>query len=128
MADVILNRKEIQAILDDGSIGVQYTNCADTAYLPVSLAVDVIEKNKKNGSKYPSELKHLIDGIPSVVTLIPLSPKGLSEAINDQDFCNKYVNSLGNPIAFATEASIYEYEGCWDRNEMIQSFQELSWT
>lgn len=128
MADVILNRKEIQTILDGGTIGEQYANCVDSAYLPVALAIDMVEKNKKGGVKTPSEMKKLIQDVPDSVTLIPLSTSGLVKAINDQDFFSKHVNKLGNPLAFATEASLFEYEGCWDRNELLESFQNLSWT
>lgn len=127
MADVILDRKEIKSVFTKGKISSRYLDCTDVAYLPVTLLIDVIEKRKKNGPQYPAKLKSFINHIPESVTLIPLSSHGLSEALRDPDFCQKYENNEGNPFEFATEASIYEEEYCWDRNELFESFQELTW-
>jgi len=127
MADVILNRKEIKTLFAGGTIGTQYLDCTDVAYLPFVLVIDVIEKNKKNGTQCPGELKSLINRIPEFVTLIPLSSHGLSEALKDSSFCSECISSFENPFAIATKASVYEEEYCWDRTELLKSFQELAW-
>ena len=127
MADVILNRKEIKSVLIEGKIDSRYLDCTDLAYLPATLLINVIEKEKKNAHQYPSKLKSFIERIPEAVTMIPLSCRGLSESLKETDFCKKYVNRVGNPFAFATEASIFEEEFCWDRKELLESFQELTW-
>lgn len=127
MAYVILNRKELQVLLRDGIINARYTNYLDSAFMPVPLAIDVIEKEKKGGTLMPSELKKRLDGLPECLNTIPLSSHGLIKAMNDEDFAAKYVNRIGNPIEFATEASVYEYEECWDKAELLESFKELSW-
>ncbi len=127
MAYVIVNRKELQALMRDGIVNERYANYQDSAFLPVSLAIDVIEKEKKGGTLMPSEFKKRLEGLPECVNTIPLSSHGLIKAMNDEDFVAKYVNRIGNPIEFATEASVYEYEEWWDKAELLESFKELSW-
>lgn len=127
MADIILNRKVIQSIMESEQIDVRYANFVDNAFLPVPLAIDVIEKEKKIGTKLPSEINNLIIHLPDCVNAIPLSQIGLYEALNDDDFSSKYLNRNGNPIEFATEACAYEYDGWWDRDDLLNSFQDLSW-
>lgn len=127
MADVIVNRKELQTIMRGGTINARYAEYKDLAFMPVPLVIDVIEKEKKDGTMMPSELKKRIDEFPGCVYAIPLSSLGLIEAMNDDDFAAKYVNRVGNPIEFATEACVYESECWWDKTEMLESFKELSW-
>ena len=124
MADVIVNRKELQTIMRGGSINSRYAEYKDFAFLPVPL---IIEKEKKGGTMMPSELKNWIDVFPECVNAIPLSSHGLIEAMNDDDFAAKYVNRVGNPIELSTEACVYECEGWWDKTEMLESFREISW-
>lgn len=127
MADVVLSRKEILSILGAGQIDTKYSNFEDSAFLPVPLSIDILEKEKKGVNKTPSNLKRMFHCLPECVNVIPLSPRGLYNAMNDQDFSEKYKNRTGNPIEFATEACAYEIEGWWDRNELLESIQELSW-
>ena len=127
MADVLLNRKELSAIMEDGRIDTRYLDCVDIGFVPIPFAIDVMEKEKKGKSRVPSDIKRLINLMPKCVNTIPLSQKGLYEAMSNQDFLNKYTNRVGNPAEFATEASLYEYEGWWDRTELLDSFHELSW-
>ena len=127
MSDVVLSRKETLSILEAGQIDARYSNFEDSAFLPVSLSIDIIEKEKKGGDKTPSSLKRMFQCLPECVNVIPLSPRGLYNAMNDQDFLEKYKNRTGNPIEFATEASAYEIEGWWDRNELLESIRGLSW-
>lgn len=65
--------------------------------------------------------------MPECVNAMPLSRFGLYEAMNDPDFSNKYINRTGNPFEFATEACIYENDGWWDFDELLESFMELLW-
>lgn len=127
MADVVLSRKEILSILKAGQIDARYSNLEDSAFLPVPLSIDIIEKEKKGGNKTPLGLKRMFHCLPECVNVIPLSSRGLYNAMNDQNFSEKYKNRTGNPIEFATEASAYEIEGWWDRNELLESIQGLSW-
>lgn len=127
MADVIVNRKELQTLIRGGVINARYTEYKDLAFMPVPLVIDVIEKEKKGGIMMPSELKNRIGDLPECLNAIALSSHGLIEAMNDDDFAAKYVNRVGNPIEFATEACVYECEDWWDRTEMLESFRELSW-
>lgn len=127
MADVILNRKQIQLIMKNGQVDSRYSCYEDRAFLPVSLAIDVIEKEKKGSNKMPSELKRVIEHIPECVSIIPLSQRGLYEAMNNPEFSDKYTNRLGNPIEMATEACAYEYDDWWDKAELLNSFMELTW-
>ena len=98
MADVIVNRKEIQTIMRGGVINSRYTEYKDFAFMPVPLVIDVIEKEKKAGTMMYSELKNRIGDFPECVNAIPLSSHGLIQAMNDDDFAAKYVNRVGNPI------------------------------
>ena len=127
MADVIVNRKELQTIMRGGAINARYTEYKDLAFMPIPLFIDVIEKEKKGRSLMPSELKKQIDDLPECLNAIPLSCHGLLEAMNDDDFAAKYVNRVGNPIEFAAEACVYEYEGWWEKVDLLESFKELSW-
>jgi len=127
MADTILSKKDILAILENGQINARYSNYVDTAFLPIPLAVDVIEREKKRGTKTPVDLKNLFVSMPECVGVMPLSRFGLYEAMNDPDFSNKYIGRTGNPFEFATEACIYENDSWWDCGELLESFMELSW-
>lgn len=127
MADVIVNRKELQTIMRSGIINSMYAEYKDFAFMPIPLVIDAIEKEKKAGTMMYSELKNRIGDFPECVNAIPLSSHGLIQAMNDDDFAAKYVNRVGNPIEFATEACVYECEGWWDKTEMLESFREISW-
>lgn len=127
MSDVVLHRRQILAIMEGNGIESRFSNYEDRAFMPATLMIDVIEKEKKGGSKIPSQLRFLIDNIPECVSLIPLSSQGLYSAMDDPDFSGKFSNREGNPIEFATEASAYEYDGWWDKAELLNSIHELSW-
>lgn len=127
MAHVIVKRKELQSILQGGTINTRYVEYKDIAFLPVPLAIDVIEKEKKGGALLPSNLKKLTDQLPECISTIPLNSQGLIYAINDEDFAAKYVNRTGNPIEFAAEACIYAGDGWWEKDELLESFRELLW-
>lgn len=47
MADTILSKKEILTILENGQINVRFSNYEEVAFLPIPLAMDVIEREKK---------------------------------------------------------------------------------
>ena len=126
MADIILNRRQILSIIDNGQIDARYSSYEDYAYLPIPLAIYTIEREKKNGTRIPSVLKNVINNLPDCVVEISLSPHGLYEALTNPEFSEKYANRVGNPIEMATEACVYEY-GCWDVSELLDSFLELSW-
>ena len=128
MADIILSRRQIKLIINNEQIAPPYSTLEDRAYLPVALAIDAIEKEKKSSEKMPSELKRVIERVSEYASLIPLSSRGLYEAMSNPDFSAKYTNRSGNPIEMATEASAYEYDGWWERAEILDSFIELSWT
>lgn len=127
MADTILSKKEILSIMDNGQINAKFSNYVDAAFLPIPLAIDVIEREKKRGVKTPVDLKKIFGSMPEHVSAIPLSRYGLYKAMNDPDFSNKYVDRTGNPFEFATEACIYENDSWWDCGELLDSFMELSW-
>jgi len=127
MADVVLNRKEILTIMEKGQVDARYSNYVDFAFLPVILAIDLIEREKKRGGKTPADLKKLFELVPECVNVISLSISGLYDAMSDQDFADKYINRTGNPFEFATEATAYENEGWWDRVEFLDSLKELPW-
>lgn len=127
MADTMLSKKEILSILDNGQINPRFSNYVDAAFLPTPLAIDVIEREKKRGTKTPVGLKKLFDFMPECVGVILLSRYGLYNAMNDPDFSNKYIDRTGNPFEFATEACIYENDSWWDCGELLDSFKELSW-
>lgn len=126
MADVIISRKDIQSIIDGVQLSHHYVNYIDVAFMPIPLAIDAIEKGKK-GTMMPLNLKKLINCLPVYVNVIPLSTRGLSDALCDSEFSEKYINRAGNPFEFVTEACLYEYEGWWEMTEMMESFMELSW-
>ena len=128
MADVVLSRREIQLIMENGQIDAKYSNYTNAAFIPVPLSIDVIEKGKKTETKIPSTLKQLIYNKPDSVNMIPLSPIGLYKAMNDDSFSRKYINRCGNPFELATEACVYEYEEWWDQAELKDSISELPWT
>lgn len=127
MADTILSKKEILSILDNGQINDKFSNYIDAAFLPIPLAIDVIEREKKRGAKTPTDLKNYINNIPECVNVMPLSQNILYEAMNELNFSEKYINKSGNPFEFATEACIYEKDSWWDCGELLESFMELSW-
>lgn len=127
MADTILSKKDILAILENGQINARFSNYVDTAFLPIPLAVDVIEREKKRGKKTPAGLKKFFENIPECVCLMSLSQSILYEAMNEPDFSKKYINKKGNPFEFATEACIYEKDSWWDCGELLESFKDLSW-
>lgn len=127
MADAILSKKEILSIMENGQINNRFSNYLDMAFLPTPLAIDVIEREKKNGTKTPSDLKKLFDYMPACVNVMSLSQFCLYDAMNDSDFSNKYINRTGHPFEFATEACIYDKDGWWDCDELIESIMELSW-
>lgn len=127
MADTILSKKQILAILENGQINARFSNYVDMAFLPIPLAIDVIEREKKRGAKTPADLKKLFGSMPECVNAMPLSRYGLYEAMNDSDFSNKYLNRTGNPFEFATEACIYENDSWWDCGELFESIKVLSW-
>lgn len=127
MADVVLSRKEMLSIMEFGQIDAKYSSFEDSVFLPVPLSIDMIEKAKKGGKKIPSDLKRSFHRLPECVNVIPLSPRGLYNAMNDQEFSEKYKNRTGNPVEFATEACAYEIEGWWDQNELLESIRGLSW-
>lgn len=127
MADVILNRRELKSIMQGGALSQRYSEYIDFAYLPASLAIDVIEKEKKESNTMPSILQQHLSNLKEGVFIIPLSSQGLLGAMKDPEFSEKYINREGNPIEFATEASIYEFDGWWDKVELMESYNELSW-
>lgn len=127
MADVFLSRKDILSIMDKGRVNERYMKYEDSAFLPIILAMDVIEREKKKEIKTPADLKVLFDKMPECVNTIPLSAGGLCEAMSDKDFAKKYINRKGNPFEFATEATAYEYNEWWDRVDILDSFMDLSW-
>ena len=127
MSDVVLNKKEILSIMEGGQVDAKYSNYVEIPFMPIPLAMDVIEKEKKRGAKTPVDLRKLFDLLPECVNVIPLSQHGLYEAMNDPNFSEKYINRTGNPFEFATEASTYEYEGWWDCVALLTSLSELSW-
>lgn len=127
MADTILTKKEILSILDNGQINAKFSNYDDSAFLPIPLAIDVIERAKKRGTKTPTDLKKFLNNIPECVSILPLSQSILYEAMNEPDFSKKHINNACNPFEFATEACIYEKDSWWDRGELLESIMELSW-
>jgi len=127
MADVILNRTEILSIMEGEDVDERFSKYIDIGFLPVSLAIDVIEKEKKRGIKTPLGMKKIVDRLPDCINMIPLSIHGLNKALTDDDFADKYIDRTGNPIEFATEASVYEIDGWWNRVELLESLADLSW-
>lgn len=126
MSDYVIGRAQIKSLCDETPEEV-LLDSASQPFLPIPLAIDVIEKEKKGGTRLPAVLKKIInEGFDNVV-VIPLSPQGLFNAMSCQDFEGKYSNREGNPFEFATEASAYEYEGVWERSELLESLNNISW-
>lgn len=98
------------------------------SFVPCPLLINVIEKVKRKEKQLPNEIISGIDNLlGSSVYPIELTPNGLCQAIDDEDFANKYFNRQSNPFKFSTEASIYGDE-CWgDRTELLESLRQLSW-
>ncbi len=128
MADVIFNRKYIQSYHDGKVLPCRFQKYEDCGYLPIPLLLDYLEKRKKERSIIPSELKQLLQKLnESNICMIDFSKNGLLAALADADFGDKYVNRAGNPFEFASEASLFEYDDWWDRCELSESLQEISW-
>lgn len=130
MADIILGRKQVLAIMEGKPLDSKYSNFEDQGFLSVPLVIDVIEREKKNHKRIPSMLKSVINNLPEYdyISCLGLSSNGLCRAMNDLSFVNKYLSREGNPLEFATEASFFEFDGWWDILELQCSFQELTWT
>ena len=128
MADVIINRKELQSLYAGKELASRFLEYRDCGYLPIPLLLDFVEKRKKGSGIIPSELKKLLPKLKECnICLIEFSKNGLLSALADSDFERKYINRMGNPFEFASEASLYEYDEWWDKNELIDSLQEISW-
>lgn len=128
MADVIFNRKDLQSFCDGKELSDRFQNYEDCGYLPIPLLLDFLEKRKKECSIIPSDLKKLLPKLKeSDICMIEFSKGGLLSALADSDFGEKFVNRVGNPFEFASEASLYEYEDWWDRSELIDSLREITW-
>lgn len=128
MADVIFNRKDLQLLQEGKALTIRFQKYEDYGYLPIPLILDYFEKSKKGSGIIPSELKKLLLRLQDVnIILIELSKSGLLSALTDNEFEGKYVNRVGNPFEFASEACLYEYEGWWDRCELLDSLQEITW-
>jgi len=128
MADVIFSRKDIQTLQEGKGVAPRYQKCLDLGYLPFPLLLDHLEKNKKSRGSLPAELKQVLPRFDqNGIILIAMTAKGICSALSDPDFSEKYVNREGNPFEFSTEACVYEYDAWWDRKELLDSLQDISW-
>ena len=111
MADVIINKKELQSLYAGKELPSRFLEYRDCGYLPIPLLLDFIEKRKKGSGIIPSELKNILPKLKECnICLIEFSKNGLISALADSDFGKKYINRVGNPFEFASEASLYEYD------------------
>lgn len=128
MGYCVLNRKEIDDLLDKRRVSEAYVNYEDYPFLPIGLLVDELEKRKKKGSTLPQHLVDNIENIPEQVLAVPLTSQALAKALQDDNFVEQFVNSQSNPFALISETCLFDDSVSWtDKEELLNSLHQIEW-
>lgn len=128
MGYCILNRKEIDDLLDKQRVSETYISYLDFPFLPVGLLVDELEKRKKKGTILPQNLIDKIENIPKQVLTVPLTSQSLAKALQDDCFVNRFVSTQSNPFALISETCLFDDSVSWtDKEELLNSLHQIEW-
>lgn len=128
MGYCITNRKEIEDLLDKQKLCDAYQNYVDYPFLPVGLLVDELEKRKKKDSVLPCQLIDKVDKIPNQILTVPLTAQALANALQNDEFVEKFVSSKTNPFALISETCMYDDSVSWaDKDELFGSLHQIEW-
>ncbi|MBE6336948.1 MAG: hypothetical protein E7066_09785 [Lentimicrobiaceae bacterium] len=127
MASVLASKSILCRPLGSESVNSNILNGNDYAFLPIPYFIYVLESAKKNRELQISQIKSALTQCVDQYSVIELSPKALSNALSNSDFCSKYVNSQSNPFKFATEASLYDDSFWGDIVELQEELDVIIW-
>lgn len=127
MGYCITNRKEIEDLLDKQKLCDAYRNYIDYPFLPVGLLVDE-EKRKKKDTVLPCQLIDKVEKIPNQILTVPLTAQSIANALQNDEFVEKYVSSKTNPFALISETCMYDDSVSWaDMDELFGSLHQIEW-
>ena len=127
MASVLASKSVLHRPLGSERVNSNILNGDDYAFLPIPYCIYVLESAKKNREFQISQITLALSQSIEQYSVIELSPKALSNALSNSDFCNKYINSQSNPFKFATEASLYDDTFWGDIVELQEELDDLRW-
>ena len=85
-------------------------------------------KRKKKDTVLPCQLIDKVEKIPNQILTVPLTAQSIANALQNDEFVEKYVSSKTNPFALISETCMYDDSVSWaDMDELFGSLHQIEW-
>ena len=84
-------------------------------------------KRKKKDTVLPCQLIDKVEKIPNQILTVPLTAQSIANALQNDEFVEKYVSSKTNPFALISETCMYDDSVSWaDMDELFGSLHQIN--